>query len=105
MTNEVTRSPEYQEVSALELHTYLDDIRQRLLKDAPEWHIVFDTRSDPNPRTFYHLARFDFTKGKDQTWPIPLHEFIFAYEVLAADLAPGKSIFFILNQHPLGDKR
>lgn len=93
----------FDEVSEVEFLTYLEDIRLRLMKEAPEWHVNVQTVSVPSPRFFYHLARFDFSKGKDQTWPVELRENIFAYEVLADEL-PGDSTFFILNQHPMSKK-
>lgn len=96
MNSAAPQIPEFQEVSEMEFLTYIEDIKQRLLKDAPEWHVNVQATSSAPPKLFYHLARFDFTKGKDQTWPITLKEFIFAYEV------GGERAFFILNQHPLG---
>lgn len=90
-----TTAPKYEEVSELEFATYLHDIKQRLQKDAPEWHVNKHVVGHP-PRTMYHLCRWDFSKGKHQIWPIHMGQHIFAYE-------EGDK-YYLFNQHPIVEK-
>jgi len=83
----------YDTVTELEFCTYLDDIKARLKKDAPEWHI---NKHIIPPLTMYHLSRWDFSKGKDQTWPINMEGFIFAYE--------ETDKYYLLNKYPITEK-
>ncbi len=85
----------YEDVSPLEFYTYLEDIKNRLKKDAPEWHLTSKTMGDPL-QTMYFLERWDFTKGKDQKWPIKIASNIFAY------IADEK--YYLLNKHPITEK-
>lgn len=86
----------FDEVSALEFYTYLEDIKNRLVKDAPEWRLEQKTTSNP-PKTLYHLGQWDFTKGRQKTWPVELSQFIFAY------VQDDKH--YLLNHHPIQNKQ
>jgi len=80
-----------------EFEAYVDDIKQRLKKDAPEWHVHLQSVSYPEPCLYYHLARFDFSGGKDMTWSIPINTWVFGYEKKEGDDLKH----FLLNIHPL----
>ncbi len=84
----------FDETSELNFLTYIEDIKNKLKKEAPQWEVK-KQRSPTNSRLFYHLSRFDFTI-KDQAWPFTLHEFVFAYE------EDGK--YYLFNQHPIVKK-
>lgn len=88
----------YEEVSELKLATYLEDIKRELAEKAPEWMVnMMSSPSDDKAVLNYHLCRWDFTKGKDQKWPVNFFQGVFAYEE-----GIGKERkFYILNYYPL----
>ncbi len=90
---------EFKEVTLEEFNAYIDDIKERLKKDAPEWSVVNQSSGAKWPLLYYHLARIDFSKGKDHTWPITLNSWIFAYEEKRGDDYPLK--YYLLNLHPI----
>jgi hypothetical protein len=97
----MTHTLEFSPISKEELDAYMDDIKGRLVKDAPEWHITSQQTSTPTECLWHHLARFDFSKGKDLTWDIPISTWVFAYEE-----HKGNGVYqcFKLNLHPLEHK-
>lgn len=90
----------YNKCTKEELESYIDSIKATLRDRAPEWHVVLQSTSAPEQALYYHLARWDFSKGKDMTWDIPLNTWVFAYEEQGNEEAKR----YILNLHPLEHK-
>lgn len=92
----------FHEVSELEFLTYLEDIKNKLLKIAPYWHMTREIVPD-NPLTAIHFLRqWDFisTHGRKQPEGYTLHQWPFAYdEKQEADTKVSK--YFLLNQNPV----
>lgn len=94
----------YENVDDLNFYTYLEDIKNQLLKHAPEWEVQYHEmpNTDDNDSAFkgyYNLGRWDFSKGKDQTWPIKMLQHIFAYTELDENRKPLNH--YLLNSHPI----
>lgn len=89
----------YDQVTEYEFSTYIEDIKRQLKKDAPEWHIISHKVDNP-PRVLYHITQWDYTKGKDQQWPIVIQEFNFAYE----EKEEKEKKFYLLNIPPITKK-
>jgi len=79
----------FEEVSALEFYTYLEDIKNKLANEVPQWKVEIKVAGQP-PQTFYHLGQWDFTNGKVEK---PFFQGIFAYHL--------EDRHYILNHHPL----
>lgn len=97
----------YEDVDALSFYTYLEDIKTRLGKEAPEWELQYHEMPNVDDsscasRGYYNLGRWDFSKGKDQKWPINILSHIFCYMDLDEKRHPIK--YFLLNHHPLQAK-
>ena len=84
-------------------NNHIHSIMETLKEKAPEWEIVvkstpyfsatdFSATGD-GIMTCFHLARWDFSGGRNMTWDIPINCWIFAY------YKDGK--FYVLNLHPL----
>jgi len=77
---------------------YMNSIMETLKEKAPEWEIVvkstpYFSATGEGIMTCFHLARWDFSGGRNMTWGIPINCWIFAYH------QDGK--FYVLNLHPL----
>jgi hypothetical protein len=86
----------FEPVTQLEFYTYVEDIRKRLKKEMPEWHVnQINLGSSPGvaPTTYYHCCRWDFTKSRDRVWPLTVDQHIFAYI--------RDEEYFLLNKHPI----
>ncbi len=91
----------YDDVSEVEFLTYIENIKRQLQKEAPEWEV--HVQHTPDNIILHHLARWDFTKGKDQTWAVHLYPWVFAYEQILYKETVEKK-FFLLNKHPIEKK-
>lgn len=92
----------FEEVSELELVTYIEDIKNKLQKIAPEWMVNrMSSPHEDRAMLNYHLCRWDFTKGKDQKWPVDFFEGVFAYE----EGIGNDRKFYILNYNPIQERK
>jgi len=94
----------FDETDAVSFYKYLEDIRNTLLAKAPEWHLEYrPMKSVDDPECayngYYSMSRWDWTRGKEQKWPIHIGTYIFAYDKSDDLQVPFK--YFILNQHPI----
>jgi hypothetical protein len=88
-------------VSKEDYEAYIEEIKARLLKDAPEWQVVMQQTSSPNEALWYHIARIDFSGGQNMTWNIPINTWVFAYQKHEGN---GEYTYYKLNLHPLEHK-
>lgn len=84
----------YEQTSQENMESYIDNIKTRLANEAPEWHVVLQSIGSD---CYYHIARFDFSKGPNYFPEIPINYWIFAYQ----RIGPDKTEYLLSNIHPL----